>query len=330
MTGKRPSRDTELQSSSLSRATPIPRIVCVVGPTASGKTALGIRLANHFNGEIVNADARQCYREFKIGTGTPEGVRKTYRGKKAYMVDGVPHYLMDFLDPTHVLTAAEWRDMALRAIRGISKRGHFPLIVGGTGLYVKALVDNYAFPKVPPKPELRDAFKNKPLPDLVKLLLKLDPTAAAIVDLKNPRRVIRALEVVTFTGKTYTSSRRTQKPVVEAFQVGIKWSRAELFHRIDDAVEEMVERGWIDEIRDILKKDIPLDAPAMTAIGYRELLSYIRGEQTLEKAIESCKTAVRRYAKRQETWYRRDPRIHWAHNEDEAFGMVERWLSEPE
>lgn len=306
----------------------LPRIVCVVGPTSSGKTSLSIRLAKHFHGEIVNADARQCYRYFVIGTGTPPGVRKTYRGRKAFVVEDIPHYLMNFLDPAHVLTASEWRDRALRAVRGISARGHLPLVVGGTGLYVKALVDNFSFPRVPPKPELREAFQKKPLDDLVKLLRKLDPAAAETIDLKNPRRVIRALEVVTFTGKPFIENRRLGKPVVDAFQVGITWPREQLFERIDNEIEEMVERGWIDEIREIIKKDIPLDAPAMTSIGYRELLAYIRGEKSLEKAIAACKTAVRRYAKRQETWYRRDSRIHWAHNEDEAFGMVERWLCE--
>ncbi|MCR4279088.1 MAG: tRNA (adenosine(37)-N6)-dimethylallyltransferase MiaA [bacterium] len=321
MTGKRP------QSKTL-RPRKLPRIVCVVGPTSSGKTSLSIRLAKHFNGEVVNADARQCYRDFTIGTGTPKGERKVFHGRKAYMVDDVPHYLIDFLDPTHVLTAPEWRDMALRAVRGITKRNHLPLIVGGTGLYVKALVDNYAFPNVSPNSEFRKAFQNKPLSELVALLKKLDPVASEIVDLKNPRRVIRALEVVTFTGKTFSERRRVGKPVVEAFQVGMMLSREELFSRIDTEVEEMVERGWIDEIREIQRKNIPLDAPAMTSIGYRELLAYIQGERTLEKAIATCKTAVHHYAKRQETWYKRDPRIHWAHTEDEAFGMVEGWLND--
>ncbi len=306
----------------------LPRIVCVVGPTASGKTALAIRLASQYSGEIINADARQCYRDFIIGTGTPPGKRKKIGSRSAYMVEGIPHYLMSFLDPTHVLTAAEWQEAAVRAVTGIVRRKHLPVVVGGAGLYVKALVDNYAFPKVPPKPELREAFQKKPLSELVALLRKVDPAAAEIVDLKNPRRVIRALEVVTFTGESFVSHRGTNPPVVDAFQVGIKWARADLYERIDSNVEEMVERGWIDEIRENLKNGIPEDAPAMTSIGYRELLSYIRGDQSLDDAIAACKKAVRGYAKRQETWYKRDPRIHWAENEDEAFGLAAAWLSE--
>ncbi|MBU0540123.1 tRNA (adenosine(37)-N6)-dimethylallyltransferase MiaA [bacterium] len=305
----------------------LPRVVCVVGPTASGKTTLSLRLARLFSGEIVNSDARQCYTDFGIGTGKPVGKRGIYEGRRAYMVQGIPHYMMDFLPPFHILSVAEWRKSALRAIKGITARKHLPIVVGGTGLYVKALVDNFVFPKVEAKPHLRAAFEKKSLGELVELLLKLDPAAAEVVDLKNPRRVIRALEVVTFTGKSMKEHRKVGKPVVEAFQIGMKWPRAVLFQRIDNEIEDMIERGWIDEIREIIRKKIPLDAPAMTSIGYRDLYQYIRGEKTLEQAIAACKISVHGYAKRQETWYKRDPHIHWARGEDEAVEMVTEWLS---
>lgn len=306
----------------------LPRIVCVVGPTASGKTALGIRLAKTFHGEIVSADARQCYKEFSIGTGKPQGARGMFERRRAFLVQGVPHYLMDFLKPTEIMTVAEWREAAFAAVKGITRREHLPIIVGGTGLYIKSLVDNFTFPRVEPKPHLRAAFEGKPLSELVRLLLKLDPAAAEAVDLKNPRRVIRALEVTTFTGKPFTSQKLVGKPIVEAFQVGIKRTRAELNARIDAEIESMIEHGWIDEIREIMRKGIPIDAPAMNSIGYRELLCYIKGEKSLEDAITACKTAVHRYAKRQETWYKRDPRIHWTHDEDEAVELVRDWLKE--
>jgi tRNA dimethylallyltransferase len=304
----------------------LPRIVCVVGPTSSGKTDLAIRLSQQFQGEIVNADARQCYAQFSVGTGKPVGTRGTFEGRRAYLVDGVPHYLMDFLDPSVQLTAAEWRESALTAIKGIHQRNRLPIVVGGTGLYLQALIDNYSFPKVEPKPHLRAAFEKKTLEELAALLVKLDPDAAQAVDLKNPRRVIRALEVITFTGKPFTAQKKLGKPLVEAFQVGIHWPREELNARIDAQIENMIDRGWIDEIREIVASGVSPDAPAMTSIGYRELLAYIRGEKTLESAVAACKTAVHRYAKRQETWFRHDPRIHWAHDEDEAVEMVEEWL----
>lgn len=304
----------------------IPRVVCVVGPTASGKTALGIKLARQFAGEVVNADARQCYKVFDIGTGKPEGKRGAVGGRRAFVVDGVPHYLMDFLEPSASMTVAEWREIALTAVRGIAGRHHLPIVVGGTGLYIQSLIDNFSFPKVEPQLALRKAFAQKPLEDLVKLLIRLDPVAAEAVDLKNPRRVVRALEVVTFTGKPFTEQKIVGKPVVEAFQVGIRHSREELYRRVNETVENMIEQGWIDEIREIIQKKIPLDAPAMTSIGYRELLSYIKGEQSLEAAIDLCKKAVRHYAKRQETWFKRDKRIHWVTTEDEGIALVAEWL----
>lgn len=288
---------------------------------------MSLRLAEKFDGEIINADARQCYSDFDIGTGKPVGKKGEYEGRRTYIVKGFPHYLMDFLPPEQVYTVAEWRKAAMRAIKGITGRKHLPIVVGGTGLYVKALVDNLSFPKVPPKPHLREAFEKKSREELVALLLKMDPTAAGTVDLKNPRRVIRALEIVTFTGKSISETRKMGKPDVEAFQIGIRRTRQELYLRIDHEVEDMIERGWIDEIRELIEKGVAPDAPAMTSIGYRELILYIKGEKSLDSAVAACKIAVHRYAKRQETWYRRDPRIHWARSEKEALAMVEKWIA---
>ena len=304
----------------------LPRIICVVGPTSSGKTSLGIRLSKRFGGEIINADSRQLYKDIGIGTGKPEGTRGTYEGHRAFLVEGVPHYLMDFLDPRQAFTVVEWRNKASDAIKGIRKRVHLPIVVGGTGLYVSALVDNFSFPRVEPSASLRKAFETKPLSELVALLLKLDPEAKQKVDLKNPRRVIRALEVSTFTGKPFSALKVAGKPLYDAFQIGIRHTREDLFRRVDGEIDSMVKRGWIDEIRTALKHGIPENAPAMTSIGYREFLAYIKGARTLEQAVNASKAAVRRYAKRQETWFKRDKRIHWAKNEDEALKKAEEWL----
>ncbi|MFZ2803695.1 MAG: tRNA (adenosine(37)-N6)-dimethylallyltransferase MiaA [Patescibacteria group bacterium] len=304
----------------------LPRIVCVVGPTSSGKTSLGIRLAKRHDGEVVNADSRQVYKDISIGTGKPDGVRGTYQGHRAFLVEGVPHYLMDFLDPADPFTVVEWRDKAVKAIDGIVKRKHLPLVVGGTGLYVSALVDNFMFPRVEPKLAMREAFQEKSLAELVALLVNLDPEAKQTVDLKNPRRVIRALEVVTFTGKPFSAQKIAGKPLYDFFEVGIRWSREELYERIGREIDEMVQRGWVEEIREALKKGIPANAPALTSIGYREFIGYVKGERTLEQAIAASKLAVRHYAKRQETWFRKDTRIKWAKDEDEAVEMVEMWL----
>ncbi len=303
------------------------RVLCIVGPTSSGKTLLGIHLAKKFGGEIINADARQVYREFDIGTGKPLGGKRTAKGgRNMYLFEDVPHYLMDYLPPSELLTVVEWREKAMLAIRGIHKRGHVPLVVGGTGLYIQALVDNYVIPSVPPQETFRQAMAEKTLPQLVELLLRLDPQAKTLVDLKNPRRVLRALEVTTFSGKPFTSQKIAGKPLIDTFLIAIKREREELRDRINQAVEAYVEAGWIDEIRRLQKSGISWDAPAMTSIGYRELGTYIRGECSIEEAIERTKRATWQYAKRQITWFKRDKRIHWVKDEDEAEKLVAKWL----
>lgn len=275
----------------------------------------------------MNADARQVYREFDIGTGKPIGGKRTSKGGRSmYLIEDVPHYLMDYLPPSELLTVVEWREKAMTAIRGIRKRGKIPLVVGGTGLYIQALVDNYQIPAVPPQESFRKAMSGKSLAELVKLLLRLDPAAEKLVDIKNPRRVLRALEVSTFTGKPFTEQKGAAKPVIDPLLIAIKRERDELRERINLAVEAYVEAGWIDEIRRLNASGISWEAPAMTSIGYRELGAYIRGESTLEQAIELTKRATWQYAKRQLTWFKRDTRIHWVKDDEEAEKFVEKWL----
>lgn len=306
----------------------LPRVLCIIGPTSSGKTLLGITLAKVFDGEIINADARQVYREFSIGTGKPIGGHRTSKGgRSSYLFEDIPHYLMDYLPPTESLTVAEWREKALLAIRGIRERKHVPIIVGGTGLYIQALVDNYTIPSVPPQESFRRAMSNKKLDELVKLLLRLDPAAEKLVDLKNPRRVLRALEVATFTGKPFTEQKVSAKPVIDALLIAIKRERDELRRRIDAAIEAYIEAGWLDEIRRLRDLGISWDAPAMTSIGYRELGAYLRGECTLDQAIDKTKKATWQYAKRQLTWFKRDKRIHWVESEEEAETLVKNWIT---
>lgn len=304
----------------------LPKIVCIVGPTASGKTALSLRLAKKFNGEVINADSRQVYKIFNIGTGKPPGKWGVSNGRRAYVVDGVPHHLMDFLPLNKAFTVPEWRDATMKSVKGITKLGNLPFVVGGTGLYIQSLIDNFQFPQIAPNPTFRAALETKPLSENVKLLIKLDPDAERDVDLKNPRRVIRALEVITFTGKPFTKQKILGKPLVDAMQIAIDWPREELYERNNAAVDDMLERGWVDEIKHALKKKIPETAPAMTSIGYRELLRAIKGEMSMNAAVDATKQAVRRYAKRQMTWFRKDQRIKWVKDEDEAVELVERWI----
>jgi len=305
----------------------LPKVVCVVGPTSSGKTAYGLALAKRFRGEIVNADARQGYKYFTIGTGKPRnGKSGVYRGSRVFMVEGVPHHLMDFLAPKKSMTVADWRRRALAAVRTIVARRHLPIIVGGTGLYTQALVDSYRIPAVPPQTGFRAAMESKSLDELVAQLVRLDSSAAKTVDLKNRRRVLRALEVVVYTGKSFADQRQKTKPVVDPLVIGITRPREELYRLINEAVDRRIERGWVEEVRSLLKKGIPSDAPAMTSIGYREIAQFIRGEITLEAAVVRIKQATRQYAKRQMTWFRRDQRIQWVHSEEEAEKLVRAFL----
>ncbi len=305
----------------------LPRILCIVGPTSSGKTSLGIRLAKELDGEIINADSRQIFKHIGIGTGKPEGKWQNIQGTRAYAVQGIAHHLMDVLEPTSSWTVAEWRDEALKKIGQIIARGHVPIVVGGTGLYIRALVDNPQYPAVAPQPGFREAMQGKGLDALVKMLLRLDPDAANAVDLKNPRRVLRALEVATFTGKPFTTQQSLGVPLVDAFQIAREWPREALYARIEAEVDVMVARGWVDEIKVALTSGLALDCPAMLSIGYRELAATLDGKISLKDAIIATKKGVRNYAKRQLTWFRRDTRVLWVGSEEEGSVAAKAWLT---
>lgn len=306
----------------------LPRALCIVGPTSSGKTALGIALAKKFKGEVINADARQIYRGFNIGTGKPEGRRMSSDGRRFFLVERVPHHLMDFMSPLKVCTVAEWQKKALRFVRTLSDKGKLPILVGGTGLYIQALVDNYRIPSVPPNPAYRGAMESKTLSELVSMLLHVDPEAEKIVDLKNRRRVLRALEVVTFTGRAFSVQRHRDRPVVDALLIGIKRSKEELKERIEMAIDQMILRGWVKEVEKLHRHGVPWNAPAMTSIGYREIGAYLRGEIPLETAIERTKRATGQYTKRQITWFKREGRVHWVKDAAEAARVVKKWMAE--
>ncbi len=303
----------------------LPGVIFVVGPTSSGKTVLGIALAKKFNGEIINADARQAYREANIGTGKPPGKKERWYGHRVYIVQDVPHYLMDDVPPNKSVTVVEWRKKALKTIREIYARDHLPIVVGGTGLYIQTLVDNYKIPPIPPQLSFREAMGAKSLSELVEMLARLDPEATKTVDLKNPRRVLRALEVVTFSGKPFSQLQVRATPVVDPLLIGIARTRTELDARIDAAIGVMIKDGWEDEVRRLLDQGVSIEAPVMTSIGYRDIASFVRGECSWEEAVKRAKHATHQYAKRQMTWFKRDPRIHWVKDESMAEQIVREW-----
>lgn len=322
-----PSMKPEQKKGVQKRVKALPRAVFVVGPTSSGKTSLGVSLARLFAGEIINADARQIYRQVHIGTGKPTGESKLYRRRhRAFIHQDIPHYLMDFLPPNETYSAVDWRTSALKAIQGIQKRKHLPIIVGGTGLYVSSIVNNLDFPDVPPQPLLREAYEAKSLEDLVHLLLKIDPDASFEVDLKNKRRVIRALELMTFTGQKMAELRKKGPPLVDAIQIGIERTKEELFERADAEIDRMIDCGLVEEVRLLLKEGITENVPAFTALGYREIASHLRGEIELDVAIDRIKKITHAYIRRQITWFKRDDRIIWVKSEQEGIEKVREWM----
>lgn len=291
----------------------LPKIVVILGPTASGKTDLGIFLAKKFNGEIISADSRQIYKEMDIGTAKPTGVHSCQlpvrSAQRAFIIDGVPHYLIDIIKPDEEFTVADFKKLAEKKIADILKRGKLPIIVGGTGLYIWALVDNLQMPKQSVDAKLREKLNGTPLPKLLEMLKKADAESFARVDLKNPRRVIRALEVA-LSGEPFWKTRRSGKPIFDALQIGINWPREVLYERINQRVEEQIKDGLLDEVKNLAQK-YGWEINAMNGIGYRQFKDYLERKEPLEKAVEKLKQDTRQYAKRQGTWFKRNKRIKW-------------------
>lgn len=287
----------------------LPKIVVILGPTASGKTDLGIALAKKFNGEIISADSRQVYKKMSIGTAKPEG--KWTKDKSAYVVEGIPHFMMDIVDPGTDFSLADFKTQAISHINDILRRGKLPIIVGGTGLYIWALVDNLDIPKVEPHKKLRQEMEKEPLSKLVAQLKKIDPESAKQIDLNNPRRVLRALEVFITSGESFFKQRTKSDPLYDALEIGINPPRAELYKRIGARVDQQIKDGLVEEVTKLVKQKYGWNLPSMSGIGYKQIGYFLRGEKTLPEAIEILKRDTRRYAKKQMTWFKRDNRIHW-------------------
>jgi len=321
-----------------------PKLIAVVGPTASGKTSLGIALAQRFNGEIISADSRQIYRGMDIGTA------KATREEQA----AVPHHLIDIRDPDEDYTVADFKRDAIAAINEVLMRGRVPILVGGTGLYVRAVIENLDIPKIAGDPKLRNEIENEiatlGLAAVFKKLVALDPEAAYVVDPRNPRRVVRALEVATITGKPFTAQRRKYEPLYDVLEIGINPSPDKpevLRERIDRRIDEMMRDGLVDEVKSLLRlirkkydasdddgsSKLPI---AFDAIGYREIIDYLRDATTLETAVAAMKMNTWHFAKRQITWFKKDRAIHWIGNSQmatqseniaEAEMLVQKFLS---
>lgn len=286
----------------------LPRILVIVGPTASGKTKLAIALAKKHNGEIVSADSRQIYRGMNIGTAKI----KPTANKQSLIANNIPQHLIDIKNPNEDYSAADYKHDAILAIDNILERGKLPILAGGTGLYIKALIDNLTIPEVKADPRLRKKIetqiKKEGLGAAVKKLLLLDPEAASVVDLKNPRRVVRALEIAIKTKAPISSSRKSGPPPFDAIQIGIYPGKEVLDKRIRKRTKEMFKTGLIKEVKGLVKK-YGSNCKAFDGIGYRETIDYLNGKISLNEAEELVNKNTIQYAKRQMTWFKKDERI---------------------
>lgn len=289
----------------------LPKLIAIVGPTASGKTGLGIEIAKKVGGEVISVDSRQVYREMNIGTAKVTPV----------LVDNISHWGTDLVDPDENYSAAEFKEYAEQKIEEILKRKHVPILVGGTGFWMSALIDNFDFTQTASDPKLRAELEARSLGDLFAEYKRLDPDGADVIDRENKRRIVRALEVTKVTGKPFFQQQTKSASKYDTLQIGLLVDRAELNKRIEERVDEMIASGLVNEVR-ALKEKYSCDIDAMTGIGYRQICTFLNGKISLAGAIEEIKKDTRQYAKRQMTWFKRDRRIHWIKDPKEAFHLI--------
>lgn len=322
-----------------------PNVIAIVGPTASGKTGLGIKIAKglprgpegSLRGEVISVDSRQIYRGMDIGTAKPEGewleaeiekggsINQLFRARKTFLVEGVPHWGIDLVDPDAPFSVADFKQYAQEKIEEIVGRGKLPILVGGTGFWLKALLDNLDLTQTPADPRLRAELEVRTLGDLYHEYKQRDPDGAEVIDAQNKRRVLRALEVTLLTGRPFSQQQTAGEPRYQVLQIGLDVSRELLNERIDTRVDHMVARGLVNEVRG-LQERYGCEIESMTSIGYRQICRFLSGEQKLSEAIEEIKKDTRHYAKRQMTWFKRDERIVWIKPNESVDELVNTFL----
>lgn len=284
----------------------LPPLIAIVGPTAVGKSDLAIRLAHEFGGEIVCADSRTQYRGMDIGTAKPTSAQRR----------DVPHHLLDLIDPDETFTLAQFQQLAYRAIADITARGRVPFLVGGSGLYVKAVIEGFHIPQSEPDQALRQALQHEAtqlgVEHLYAELMRVDPAAARRIGPANVRRIIRALEVYRRLGAPISELQMKTPPPYRVLVIGLTRSMESLERAITQRVDAMLAAGLVDEVRGLVARGFGYDLPAMSGIGYREVGMYLRGEIDLATARELIVRNTRRFVRRQYQWFRlSDPNIRW-------------------
>lgn len=292
------------------------KLIVILGPTASGKSELAIKLAKKFDGEIVSADSRQVYRGMDIGTGK---VTKKEMG-------GIPHYLSDVASPKRKFTVAQYRKLALKAINKIFKKGKIPIVCGGTGFYIQAVVDGIVIPEVKPDWQLRLNLNKLKTEELFNKLQKLDPGRAKTIERKNRRRLIRALEIIIKTKKPVPLLKKRPLPY-PVLILGVKREKEELERLIEKRFLKWLKQGLLKEVKNLRKSGLSWKRIEELGIHYRVVARYLQNKLSYQQMIESSIKEIQNYAKRQLTWFKRDERIYWVKTYREAKDIVKNFLS---
>lgn len=315
-----------------------PKIVVIVGPTCSGKSELAVKLAKKFNGEIISVDSRQVYRDLNIGTGKvpgrwhklnyPSGERSLAKwivlGNKIFMYKDTPHHLIDEVKPQKIFTVAQYQKRAKKIIRSVTQRGKMPILAGGTGFWIDAVVYGINFPKVPPNIKLRKRLSRKSAQKLLQILRKLDRKRAKIIEQKNPRRLIRAIEIAKKLGKVPTIKRKNP---YTALWIGIQLTAQDLKKKIHKRIISQINEGMIDEAKILHKNGLSWRRFYELGLEYKFLADYLTKKRDQKEMTEQLEKAINDYARRQIVWFKKNSEIHWVNSLRDAEDLVQKFLN---
>jgi len=287
------------------------KLLVILGPTASGKSNLAIKLAEIFNGEIISADSRQIFKEMNIGTA------KILNSK-------TPHHLIDFINPTESFSVAQYKKLAYQAIKNIQKKGKLPILCGGTGLYISSVIENWQFPKIPAQNKLREELEKKSIQKLLEIYIKIDPQGAEMIDSKNKRRLIRAIEVSSLSNKSFWQQRKKTKPFFNTLLIGLKLPKEELKQRVSKRTKKMIQIGLETEVKNLVNKYGWI--PSLQSIGYQEWKEYFNDKINKKEVQNLIELHTLQYIKRQMTWFKKMKEIKWIEDKKIAIELTKLFL----